>query len=65
VAPTTGPFEETTLATARGTDKAEFKSQQVSVILTPTKKVTWQVNYYVGREQRDLRQFANAAGSLD
>jgi hypothetical protein len=35
-------------------DFNKFKSQQVSVILTPTKKVIWQVNYYVGREQRDL-----------
>ncbi|MBO0797899.1 MAG: porin [Blastocatellia bacterium] len=31
-----------------------FKSQHVAAILTPTKKVTWQMNYYVGREQRDL-----------
>ncbi|MBO0858335.1 MAG: outer membrane beta-barrel protein [Chloracidobacterium sp.] len=31
-----------------------FKSQQVAAILTPSKKVTWQVNYYFGREQRDL-----------
>jgi hypothetical protein len=31
-----------------------FKSQQVAAILTPTKKVTWQVNYYFGREQRDV-----------
>jgi hypothetical protein len=31
-----------------------FKSQQVAAILTPTKRVTWQVNYYFGREQRDL-----------
>src|SRR5262249_27393946 len=30
-----------------------FKSQQVAAILTPTKRVTWQVNYYFGREQRD------------
>jgi hypothetical protein len=35
-------------------DFNKFKSQQVSVILTPTKKGAWQVNYYVGREQRDL-----------
>jgi Putative beta-barrel porin-2, OmpL-like. bbp2 len=35
-------------------DFNKFKSQQVSLILTPTKKVTWQTNYYVGREQRDF-----------
>ena len=35
-------------------DFNKFKSQQVALILTPTKKVTWQVNYYVGREQRDV-----------
>ena len=35
-------------------DFNKFKSQEVSLILTPNKKVTWQVNYYVGREQRDL-----------
>jgi Putative beta-barrel porin-2, OmpL-like. bbp2 len=35
-------------------DFNKFKSQEVSLILTPTKKVTWQVNYYVGREQRDV-----------
>src|SRR5262245_55806136 len=41
-----------------GTQQTEdfnrFKSQHVALILTPTKKVTWQVNYYVGREQRDV-----------
>ncbi|MFY9607313.1 MAG: porin [Blastocatellia bacterium] len=31
-----------------------FKSQHFAVILTPVKQVTWQVNYYVGQEQRDL-----------
>jgi hypothetical protein len=31
-----------------------FKSQQFALILTPVKQVTWQVNYYVGQEQRDL-----------
>jgi hypothetical protein len=31
-----------------------FKSQHVAAILTPTKRVTWQVNYYFGREQRDV-----------
>ncbi len=35
-------------------DFNKFKSQEVSLILTPNKKVTWQVNYYVGREQRDV-----------
>ncbi|HEY6400314.1 MAG TPA: porin, partial [Blastocatellia bacterium] len=35
-------------------DFNDFKSQQFAVILTPTKRVTWQTNYYVGREQRDL-----------
>jgi hypothetical protein len=35
-------------------DFNRFKSQHVAVILTPTKKVTWQVNYYAGREQRDV-----------
>lgn len=34
-------------------DFNRFKSQHAAVILTPSKKVTWQVNYYVGREQRD------------
>jgi TolA-binding protein len=40
-------------------DFNKFKSQQVSLILTPNKKVTWQVNYYVGREQRDLASQLN------
>lgn len=31
-----------------------FKSQHFALILTPVKQVTWQVNYYVGQEQRDL-----------
>jgi hypothetical protein len=31
-----------------------FKSQHFALILTPTKSVTWQVNYYMGQEQRDL-----------
>ncbi|MEK6299169.1 MAG: porin [Acidobacteriota bacterium] len=30
-----------------------FKSQHLALILTPTKKVSWQVNYYFGQEQRD------------
>ena len=35
-------------------DFNRFKSQHVALILTPTKSVTWQVNYYAGREQRDV-----------
>jgi len=35
-------------------DFNRFKSQHVALILTPVKRVTWQVNYYVGREQRDV-----------
>jgi putative OmpL-like beta-barrel porin-2 len=35
-------------------DFNNFKSQHVAAILTPTKRVTWQVNYYFGREQRDV-----------
>jgi Putative beta-barrel porin-2, OmpL-like. bbp2 len=35
-------------------DFNRFKSQHVALILTPSKKVIWQVNYYVGREQRDV-----------
>lgn len=31
-----------------------FKSQEVSLILTPTKSFTGQINYYAGREQRDV-----------
>jgi hypothetical protein len=31
-----------------------FKSQHFALILTPIKQLTWQVNYYVGQEQRDL-----------
>ena len=31
-----------------------FKSQHVALILTPVKQLTWQVNYYVGQEQRDV-----------
>ncbi|HSB10952.1 MAG TPA: porin [Blastocatellia bacterium] len=31
-----------------------FKSQHFALILTPVKQVTWQVNYYVGQEQRGL-----------
>jgi hypothetical protein len=35
-------------------DFNRFKSQQVGLTITPTSKVSWQVNYYVGREQRDV-----------
>jgi hypothetical protein len=35
-------------------DFNKFKSQHVAAILTPTKRVTWQANYYFGREQRDV-----------
>lgn len=31
-----------------------FKSQHFALILTPVKRVSWQVNYYAGQEQRDL-----------
>ncbi len=46
-----------------GTQQAEdfngFKSQHVALILTPVKSVSWQVNYYVGQEQRDLASELN------
>ncbi len=35
-------------------DFNRFKSQHVALILAPTKRVNWQVNYYAGREQRDV-----------
>ena len=35
-------------------DFNEFKSQHFALVLTPVKRVSWQVNYYVGQEQRDL-----------
>ena len=31
-----------------------FKSQHFAVLLIPAKSVNWQVNYYFGREQRDI-----------
>ena len=31
-----------------------FKSQHFAVLLMPAKSVNWQVNYYFGREQRDV-----------
>jgi hypothetical protein len=35
-------------------DFNRFKSQEVSLVITPTKRVNWQINYYAGREQRDV-----------
>jgi hypothetical protein len=35
-------------------DFNRFKSQQVGLTITPTSKASWQINYYVGREQRDV-----------
>jgi hypothetical protein len=35
-------------------DSNHFKSHQVAVTITPSSRVTWQVNYYGGREQRDV-----------
>jgi hypothetical protein len=40
-------------------DFNRFKSHHVALILNPVKKVTWQVNYYVGREQRDVLPILN------
>lgn len=31
-----------------------FKSQHIAVMLMPTKRFMWQLNYYFGREQREL-----------
>jgi hypothetical protein len=36
-----------------------FKSQHFAAIFTPAKTLTWQVNYYFGREQRDLVPLLN------
>ena len=36
-----------------------FKSQHFALILAPVKKLSWQVNYYVGQEQRDLAPALN------
>ena len=30
-----------------------FKSQHFALIVTPVKQLSWQINYYVGQEQRD------------
>ncbi len=36
-----------------------FKSQHIALILTPVKKVSWQINYYEGREGRSVEQVIN------
>jgi putative OmpL-like beta-barrel porin-2 len=36
-----------------------FKSQHLALILTPVKSVSWQVNYYEGREGRSVEQVLN------
>jgi len=36
-----------------------FKSQHFALVLTPAKQFTWQVNYYVGQEQRDVNPLLN------
>lgn len=36
-----------------------FKSQHIALVLTPVKKVSWQVNYYEGREGRSVEQVIN------
>jgi hypothetical protein len=45
--------------TQQSEDFNDSKSQHVSLILTPVKKVSWQINYYVGREQRDVVAILN------
>lgn len=40
-------------------DFNSFKSQEFTAILTPSKSVSWQVNYYLGREQRDVVPILN------
>lgn len=40
--------------TQQSEDFNRFKSQHLALILTPAKSLTWQVNYYAGREQRDV-----------
>lgn len=46
-----------------GTQQSEdfngFKSHQVALILTPTKRVSGQINYYFGQEQRDRNPALN------
>lgn len=39
--------------TQQSEDFNRFKSQHFALILTPTKRISWQANYYAGREQRD------------
>src|SRR4030095_17199938 len=34
-------------------------TQEIALIFTPGKKVSWQVNYYAGREQRDVVAILN------
>jgi hypothetical protein len=36
-----------------------FKSHHIALILTPTKRVSGQINYYVGQEQRDRNPALN------
>ena len=36
-----------------------FKSQHLALILTPVKTVSWQINYYEGREGRSVEQVLN------
>jgi len=36
-----------------------FKSQHLALILTPVKSLSWQVNYYEGREGRSVEQVLN------
>ena len=40
-------------------DFNNFKSQLGQAIITPTKKVTWTINYYNGQEQRDVVPILN------
>jgi hypothetical protein len=35
-------------------DFNRFKSQHIAVMLMPTRKFMWQLNYYFGREQREI-----------
>jgi hypothetical protein len=40
-------------------DFNRFKSQHLALVITPSQKVSWQFNYYVGREQRDVEPQLN------
>jgi hypothetical protein len=46
-----------------GTQQSEdfngFKSQHIALVLTPTKKLSGQINYYFGQEQRDRNPALN------